>query len=160
MRPEPLQRRGRRASAAPRPTAARQQAPPDNMSGAYGERPESPFGGVPVAEIAILAGAIAAGYGFFASAPAALAVGLVICTLGVAEFSAREHFSGYRSHTTLLAAIPAIALGIVLIALVGGSLGRGALLASVVPVFAVSFWFLRKRFRLARQARIARPPAP
>jgi hypothetical protein len=130
------------------------------MSGAYGERPESPFGGVPVAEVAILAGAIATGYGFFGSAPAALAVGLVICTLGVAEFSAREHFSGYRSHTTMLAAIPAIALGIVLIALVGGSLGRGALLASVVPVFAVCFWFLRKRFRVARQARIAKPPAP
>jgi hypothetical protein len=130
------------------------------MTGAYGERPESPFGGVPVSEIAILAGAVATVYGFFSPAPAALAVGLVICTLGVAEFSAREHFSGYRSHTTMLAAIPAIGLGIALIALVGGSLGRSALLASVIPVFAIGFWFLRKRFRVARQARIAKPPAP
>lgn len=135
-----------------------QQRQRDSMLGAYGERPTSPFGGLPVSEFAIFVGAIATVYGFAASVPAALAVGLVIVTLGVAEFSAREHFTGYRSHTTLLAAIPAIAVGIALIALVGGSLGRGALLLVVVPVFGVSFWFLRKRFRLARQARIARPP--
>ena len=130
------------------------------MTGVYGERPESPFGGLPISEIAILVGAVTTVIGFASSKPVALGVGLIICTLGVAEFSAREHFSGYRSHTTMLAAIPAIGLGIVLIALVGGSLGRTALLASVVPVFAVCFWFLRKRFRGARQARIAQPPAP
>ena len=28
----------------------------------------------------------------------------------------------------------------------------------IVPVFAVLFWFLRKRFLIARQARVARPP--
>lgn len=129
------------------------------MSGPYGERPESPFG-LPVSELAILAGAVTAGYGLFATVPVALAVGLVICTLGVVEFSAREHFTGYRSHTLLLAALPAIAVGIALIALVGGSLGRSVLLAVVIPVFAVAFWFLRKRFRIARQARIAKPSSP
>ena len=41
----------------------------------------------------------------------ALAVGVVVCTLGVLEVTAREHFSGYRSHATLLAAIPAVASG-------------------------------------------------
>lgn len=130
------------------------------MSGAYGERPESPFGGLPVSEFAILVGVIATVYGFVSSTPAALATGLVICTLGVAEFSAREHFSGYRSHTTMLAAIPAIALGIAMIVLVGGSLGRSALLIVVIPVFAVLAWFFRKRFRAARHARVARPPGP
>jgi hypothetical protein len=130
------------------------------MLGTYGERPPNLFGGVPVSEIAIFMGAIAAVYGLIASVPAALAVGLVTCTLGVAEFSAREHFSGYRSHTTMLAAIPAIGVGIAMIALLGGSLRRGALLLVVVPVFAVCFWILRKRFRVARQARIAKPPAP
>jgi hypothetical protein len=130
------------------------------MMGTYGERPPNPFGGVPVSEIAILVGAVGAVYGLIASAPAALAVGLVACTLGVAEFSAREHFSGYRSHTTMLAAIPAIGAGIAMIALLGGSLHRGPLLLVVIPVFAVCFWLLRKRFRAARHARIARPPAP
>lgn len=130
------------------------------MLGSYGERPESPFGGLPISEVAILVGAIGAIYGFIAGGPAALAVGLVVVTLGVAEFSAREHFSGYRSHTFMLAAIPAVGVGIAMIALLGGSLTRGPLLLVVVPVFVVCFWFLRKRFRVARQARIARPPAP
>jgi hypothetical protein len=130
------------------------------MLGVYGERPENPFGGVPVSEIAIVAGAVAVVVGFVSSAPLALGVGIVICTLGVAEFSVREHFSGYRSHTVLLAAIPAIGIGVALIALVGGSLTRGPLMLTVVPVFIVCFWLLRKRFRLARHARIARPPMP
>lgn len=130
------------------------------MMGTYGEPPENPFGGVPVSEIAILAGAVAAVYGLIASAPGALAVGLVICTLGVVEFTVREHFSGYRSHTTLLSAVPAIAVGIAMIALLSSSLTRGPLLLVVVPVFAVCFWLLRKRFRAARHARIAKPPAP
>jgi hypothetical protein len=132
----------------------------DSLLGTYGERPESPFGGLPISELVILVGAIAAVFGFAASYPAVLAVGIVACTLGVAEFSAREHFSGYRSHTFMLAAIPAIGAGIAMIALIGGSLTRGPLLLVVVPVFIVCFWFLRKRFRGARQARIARPPAP
>jgi hypothetical protein len=130
------------------------------MLGTYGERPPNLFGGVPVSEIAIFVGAIAAVYGLIASVPAALAVGLVACTLGVVEFSAREHFTGYRSHSTMLAAIPAIGAGIAMIALLGGSLRRGALLLVVIPVFIVCFWLLRKRFRVARQARIAKPPAP
>jgi hypothetical protein len=130
------------------------------MLGVYGERPENPFGGVPASEIGILAGAVAVVVGFVSSAPLVLAVGIVVCTLGVAEFSVREHFSGYRSHTILLAAIPAVGLGVAMIGLIGGSLTRGPLLLAVVPVFIVCFWLLRKRFRLARQARIAKPPAP
>jgi hypothetical protein len=128
------------------------------MTGAYGERPESPFGGLPISEILILVGAIGAVYGLVSSIGLVLAVGLVVCTLGVVEFSAREHFTGYRSHTTMLSAVPAIGVGIAMIALLGGSLRRGTLLLVVVPVFIVCFWLLRKRFRAARQARIAKPP--
>lgn len=158
LSPRPYVRHGARSGrsvGAPRTEVQR-----DTMLGAYGERPANPFGGVPVSEIAIFVGAIGAFYGLIASVPAALAVGLVACTLGVVEFSAREHFSGYRAHTTMLAAVPAIGAGIALIALLGGSLRRGPLLLVVVPVFIVCFWLLRKRFRVARQARIAKPPAP
>jgi hypothetical protein len=88
----------------------------------------------------------------------ALAVGLVVCALGVIEVTAREHFSGYRSHTTLLAAIPTVALEVVLATAVGQPRRRGLLLLVVVPVFALLFWLLRKRFQVARQARVARPP--
>lgn len=130
------------------------------MLGTYGEPPKNPFGGVPVSEIVILAGAVAAIYGLVSSRPVVLGIGVGLCTLGVVEFSAREHFSGYRAHTTMLAAIPAIAVGIAMIALLRDSLTRGPLLLVVIPVFILCFWLLRKRFRVARQGRIARPPAP
>jgi hypothetical protein len=104
--------------------------------------------------------------GAIASAPAALAVGVIVCALGVVEVTAREHFSGYRSHATLLAAIPAVAIGIGVVALIGhGSVRRGlsgpnrAILLVIVPVFGVLFWLLGKRFRAARQARVVRPPS-
>lgn len=138
----------------------REQRQASNSLKVYGERPASPFGGVPVSEIAILAGGVGVVVGLVSSAPAALVVGLVVCTLGVVEVTAREHFSGYRSHATLLAGVLAIGVGIAMIAAFGGSLTRGPLLLVVVPVFAIAFWQLRKRFRTARQARIVKPPAP
>jgi len=128
--------------------------------GRYGEPPPNPFGGVPVSEIAILAGGVGVVVGLVTTAAPALIVGVIVCTLGVVEFTAREHFSGYRSHATLLAAVPAVLVGVVLIGVLGGSLTRGPLLLVVVPVFVVLFWLLRKRFRAARQARLVRPPAP
>ena len=76
--------------------------------GAYGERPESPFGGLPVSEFAIFAGTVALIFGVVNHGGPALIGGVVICLLGVTEVTAREHFSGYRSHTVLLAAIPAV----------------------------------------------------
>lgn len=90
---------------------------------------------------------------------AALIVGVIVCTLGVLEVTAREHFSGYRSHAMLLAAIPAVGVEAGLAAL-GGPRDRALLLLPVVPVFAVLLWLLRRRFQTARQARIARLRAP
>ena len=118
-----------------------------------------------MSEVAIFVGAIAAAIGFFGHDSSALVVGLVVCTLGVVEVTAREHFSGYRSHAALLAAIPAIGIGLGLVDLIGhGSIQRGlegpsrTSLLSTIPVFALLFLWLRKRFRTARQARIVRPP--
>ena len=133
---------------------------------AYGERPASPFGGFPVSELAILAGLVGVAVGFFGNNPTALVVGIIVCVLGVVEVTAREHFSGYRSHASLLAAIPAVAVGIGVVDIIGnGSIHRGlegtnrSVLLVCVPVFGVLFWLLRNRFRVARQARVARPPA-
>jgi Flp pilus assembly protein TadB len=126
----------------------------------YGDPPPNPFGGVPVAEIAILAGGVGAIIGLVSGAAPALIVGIVVCALGVIEFSVREHFSGYRSHTVMLAAVPAVGVGIALIGLDSASLTREILVPVVVVVFGVLFAFLRRRFRSARQARVARPPGP
>ena len=126
----------------------------------YGDPPPNPFGGLPVSELAIFAGAIGVLVGWISRAGPALVVGIIVCTLGVAEVTGREHFSGYRSHALLLAGIPAVGIGVAMIALLSGSLGRGPLLLVVVPVFGILFWLLRRRFQSARQARLVRPPAP
>ena len=143
--------------------AERDERRRQSMLGVYGERPPAPFGGVPVAELAIFVGALGAAVGFFGHNHTALIVGAIVCALGVVEFTAREHFSGYRSHATLLAAVPAVAILIVAVAVFGAPhqrTARVALLVAIVPVFGVLFAGLRKRFRTARQARIVRPPAP
>jgi hypothetical protein len=130
----------------------------NNLMKAYGERPPSPFGGLPVSEVAILAGAIALIVGFANRGGPVLVVGVVVCALGVLEFTGREHFSGYRSHATLLAAVVVVALESAVVALVGVPRQRFVLLLVMVPAWAVLFWLLRKRFAVARQARVARGP--
>jgi hypothetical protein len=126
--------------------------------GTRGERPEGPFSGFPASEIAIFAGLIALVIGLIEGAQTPLIVGSIVCALGVVEVTAREHFAGYRSHTVLLAAIPAIALEAGLVLVFGEPRPRALLLLVVVPVFGALFFVFKRRFESARQARIARPP--
>ncbi len=153
------QRRDRAAQVArseERTVRAQRQARADPT---YGERPASPFGGLPVSEVAIAAGAIALIVGWLQHSGFTLVVGVVVCALGVVEVTAREHFSGYRSHSTLLAGIVAVAVETALGVLVAPH-NRLLLLIVVVPVFAATFKVLRDRFTIARQARVrAIPPA-
>ena len=125
----------------------------------YGDPPPSPFGGVPVSEIAIFAGAIAFVVGLIQRTAAPTVVGMVVCALGVLEFTVREHFSGYRSHSALLAAFPAVIIEGGLVLLIQPS-HPSVILLPVIPIYAIAFVLLRRRFRTARQLRIARPPAP
>jgi hypothetical protein len=150
----PSSRRDERAVRAAETERRRQRG--QRQLGREGDRPEGPFGGLPVSEVAILLGIIAAVFGFLNGGGPALVVGLVVCALGVSEITAREHFSGFRSHTALLAAIPAVAIEAALVAIFGEPKRRGELLVVVVPVFAILFWLLRRRFLTARQARVAR----
>src|SRR5438270_13435046 len=122
--PRAVQSQRREGVAERRVAAERQQQRSRSMLGSYGERPRSPFGDVPVSEIAIFAGIVGVIVGVFTGSPSALAVGLVVCTLGVLEVTAREHFSGYRSHATLPAAAPAVASGIGNAAIIRGASTR------------------------------------
>jgi hypothetical protein len=123
----------------------------------YGERPQGMFGGLPVSEVAIAAGLIAVVVGWTRHGGPALFVGIAICFLGVFEVTAREHFSGYRSHSALLAGMVAVAAETGLaIALTPRT--RVLLLVVVIPVFAGAFMLLRKRFSAARQARVRAIP--
>jgi hypothetical protein len=131
--------------------------------GREGERPPSPFGGVPVSEIAIFAGIVGAVIGFIRGGGPVVIVGVVVCALGVLEVCGREHFSGYRSHTTLLAAIPAVALVSAVVAIFGGPAQRLLVVVVAAGLYGLLYWLLRRKFTAARQARVAqlaRPPAP
>jgi hypothetical protein len=152
----PSQRREQRAERAS--VSDRQQRAAQRQLGTVGDRPPSPFGGLPVSEIAIFAGAVALIVGLAQGGGPAVIAGVVLCGLGVLEVTAREHFSGYRSHSTLLAGIPAVAVEVAVVTAFGRN--TAVLGLAVIPVFVILFLLLRRRFELARHARVTRPPAP
>jgi hypothetical protein len=111
---------------------------------------------LPVSEIAIAVGLIGVVVGLAQGGGAALTVGIVACAGGVIELTAREHLSGFRSHTMLLAAVPAVLVEVLLVLAFGQPKQHALILVPVVPVFLVSFWFLRRHFVGARHRRTAR----
>ena len=98
------------------------------------QRPEAPWGSFPLTELAILVGLIMLVAGFFSGGfggIVAIAVGITLAAIGGLELAVREHFSGYRSHSTLLAGACAIAT-------VGVVTGVAVLaFGSVVPLIPV-----------------------
>lgn len=153
----PSPRREQRAERAAESSVAERRAA--RTLGVEGERPASPFGGLPVSELAILLGIVCAVMGLLSANHVAVAVGVGVCALGVIEVTAREHFAGYRSHASLLAGIAAVAAGALVVALLGRSTQRAFVLLAVIPVYGLVFWALRRRFQIARRARVARPSA-
>lgn len=142
--------RRQRAAAAKAGNAA--PPTPGRRSGRPGsdERPPPLWGSFPLAEILIFAGIVLMMWGFLGGggkeANAKLAAGLVIASLGGLEVTIREHVTGFRSHTTLLAGIVAIAT-IIAFGLISGVDVLGPLLISGALSFAAAFYGLRTLFR-------------
>ena len=109
---------------------------------------------MPVSEFAIFAGIVALVVGMINHGGSALEVGVIVMALGVTEVTAREHFSGFRSHATLLALMPAVVLEATYALVIGVPSQRILLLAPVIPIFALCHWLLRRHFRVARHARV------
>jgi uncharacterized integral membrane protein len=111
------------------------------------ERPPAPWGSFPLAELTILAGIVMLAVGIFAKSPTSLGVGVVLAALGGLEVAAREHFAGYRSHTTLLA-------GTLFVLVVGGLFYLAGVVLAVclavgAVVFVAAFLALRRAFQRA-----------
>ena len=107
------------------------------------ERPPAPWGKFPLAELAILAGIICLAIGIFGGYDTMIGVGVALAGLGGMEVAIREHFAGYRSHTTLLA-------GFVFVVVVGLLFyAFHQVLAVALPIGAVCFLVA---FLLARRA--------
>ena len=109
------QRRKRRraqgtTAAPPRPPRPAPQPPP--------ERPQTPWHPFPLVELAIFVGLICIVVGFLTRDQAhkriLLTLKMTLGSLNGLNTAVREHFAGYRSHTLVLAAFPAVAITVML----------------------------------------------
>ncbi|MFL5833510.1 MAG: hypothetical protein ACJ76B_05980 [Solirubrobacterales bacterium] len=125
------------AKSKPRPAPKRVNAPD--------ERPPAPWGSVPLAELVILAGIVSLAIGLFGGSPTAIGVGVALAGLGGLEVAVREHFAGYRSHTSLLAGA-AFVLTTGLVFYAAGQILAVALAIGAV-VGAIAFFLARRAFQ-------------
>jgi glucan phosphoethanolaminetransferase (alkaline phosphatase superfamily) len=74
-------------------------------------------------------------------------VGLLLCSIAGLEVAVREHAGGYRSHTIVLAGVPAVAVLALLFYLAPASLPPLARIAIAAAVFALAAWGLTRLFQ-------------
>jgi len=113
------------------------------------DRPPAPWGNFPLSELAVLVSIVLIIGSFFVGSDKQLVMfgaGLLLGTLAGLEVSIREHFAGFRSHSTLLAGSAGV-VTITAIALAAGEVFIPILLAAGLAVFGLSFWSLREAFR-------------
>src|SRR3954453_3284189 len=88
----------RQATPRPRPSAVRR---------ATRERPPAPWGSFPLTELVVLLAIVVGVIGFVTinthRGKVMSTAAAVLCSLGGLENSIREHFAGFKSHSTLLA---------------------------------------------------------
>lgn len=154
--------RGQRASA--RPRGARQRGGEgfrDPLS--VGERPQAPWHPLPLSELLILVGALGTVFGLrrgVSHGGPPLFAGIAAVVIGTVDFVLREHLSGYRSHTILLALLPTVVLFTGTLLLLSALITpvpvglKIAPLALSLPLFAVLYKLLRARFADARRERV------
>jgi hypothetical protein len=114
-------------------------------------RPKPIWAPFPLTEIGIAAGIIIFGSGLESNNASTLSIGALVLAVVVGELCLREHFAGFRSHTLLLAALSvAVAHGVVVFAITDA--WRGPLTLAVdLAAGATLAWWLRARFRHARE---------
>jgi len=143
-------RRSRARRAEQRTGAARSAPPPaPRPARLTDERPKPPWHPVPLVELSVLVGLVLIVMGFVSGIDGergrtALLCGLALASLGGLDTALREHFAGFRSHSTLLAGLPGVVVAGVLffarVPWVAVALGAAA-------AFAVAFWAFRTAFR-------------
>ena len=149
-------RRPRAQATAPRTVAATPAPAPKPRVRAADERPPAPWGSFPLVELAVLVGLIMLVIGFIAGGdrgPLLIATGLALASLGGLELAIREHFSGFRSHSALLAGVPAIAVMAALFYAGPDSLAPIAMIGIAGAVFVAAAFGLASIFR--RKAGVA-----
>jgi hypothetical protein len=150
-----------KSAASPRARASRSSP----RAPTYGERPPAPWHPLPLSELLILVGAIGFALGLgrkeISNGGPLLLAGVAALALGTFEVTLREHRSGYRSHTVMLALLPVLVFHSLVILLVSEfatapRLLNVGLFAIDIALFAFLFRLLRARFLDARHERVLR----
>jgi hypothetical protein len=121
---------------------------PSGRRGRGREAPPAPWGAFPLVELVVLVALVLLVSGFFVSGTKGVTLigaGIALASLAGLELSIREHFSGHKSHTTVLAgAVTVLVLGIGFYA-IGWPSGVALLVAGLV--FAAAFYAFREAFK-------------
>jgi len=111
-------------------------------------RPRAPWHPFPLVELCVLAGLVLLVLGLLSfdsdRGKAMLLSGMLLGSLGGLDTALREHFAGFRSHTTILAALPAVALAG---ACYFAKAPWPAVVAGAVLAFAGTAWLLARAYR-------------
>ncbi len=123
------------------------ERPPARRRPTRDERPPAPWGAFPLMELSVLV-ALVLGIGGFViggkRGGVMLACAAALGSLAGLEISIREHFAGYRSHTTVLSAAPAV---VAMAVLFFTDAPRVAMLGAGIGVFLCAFYVLREVFK-------------
>jgi hypothetical protein len=133
--------RARRAAAAKASTG---RSRPGRTS--IDDRPPAPWGSFPLVELVVLLALILIVAGFIVRGERGgtmIIGGFALGSLAGTELSIREHFGGFRSHTTLLAAVTGFLAGAVAYLI---TKDRTITPAVAILVFMPSFYFYRQAF--------------
>ncbi len=143
--------RKRGVAPAPAPSDAPRRPAADarrTSSAGTGERPRAPWHPFPLVELSVLIGLVLLILGLILwdddAGRVMLVCGMVLASLGGLDTALREHFSGFRSHALMLAALPAV--------LVAGALFFAgapwiAIPLAAAALFAGTFVAARRAFR-------------
>jgi predicted anti-sigma-YlaC factor YlaD len=143
---------------APAATAEPRRAVPGSRRGARPsseDRPKPPWHPVPLVELCVLVGLVLLVLGAINHdsdrGRLLLVFGMALGSLGGLDTALREHFAGFKSHTTVLSALPGVAAAA---AIFFAGVPWIAVVAGAAAVFAAAFWALRRGFmRRARRRR-------
>ena len=137
-------RSGGGATRPARSTSARRRNRPS-----IDDRPLPPWGTFPLIEIVVFLAIVLFIVGVFmggARGAALMGGALGLGSLAGLVTASREHFAGYRSHTTLLAGVCAfVVLATAFVVISGPAAAAGVPVAGVV--FVVTWYFLREAFK-------------
>jgi hypothetical protein len=111
-------------------------------------RPKPPWHPVPLIELSVLAGIVLIVIGFIhhgdRQGRLAIVFGVALASLAGLDTALRDHFSGFRSHSALLGALPAV-----VVAFLGALLkvSPGVTLVAALVAFAAGFYLFRAQFK-------------